>query len=189
MTGDIITLGHVKLRFVAPGDPYVFSPADVEHVEIDQSSQLKPILIMVIAAAVAWFASRQFTSRNAGPASSPLPPASSPDVQEPPGNAQEAQGGAPMNALKSTEGSSSLDASDEGEATELEAGTQGTAAKASNGTEEGEVGGEVTKEEPTGGQQSSGEDAAEDEDTEEDTEEDAEDDGEATADGGQAEQN
>jgi ABC transport system ATP-binding/permease protein len=27
VSGDIITLGHVKLRFVAPGDPYVFSPS------------------------------------------------------------------------------------------------------------------------------------------------------------------
>lgn len=62
VTGDIITLGHVKLRFVAPGDPYVFSPADVEHIAVEQSSQLKPIIIMVIAAALAWYASQRFSA-------------------------------------------------------------------------------------------------------------------------------
>ncbi len=37
VSGDIVELGHVKLRFVAPGEEYVFTPADVEDVEVESA--------------------------------------------------------------------------------------------------------------------------------------------------------
>jgi len=86
VSGDIITLGHVKLRYVAPGDPYVFNPADVENVEVEQSSQLKPIIIMLVAALVAWFASRHFSAKNKQPSVSPS------EIEAPDGSGAEPTG-------------------------------------------------------------------------------------------------
>lgn len=52
--GDIIELGQVKLRFVAPGDPYVFTPADIEDVvQNDAPSPIRGVLIASLLAFVA----------------------------------------------------------------------------------------------------------------------------------------
>ena len=56
VNGDVLKLGHVKLRFVAPGDPYTFSPADVEQVTVEQGGQTRLILLIVALALLAWFA-------------------------------------------------------------------------------------------------------------------------------------
>ncbi|MEE2756499.1 MAG: FHA domain-containing protein [Myxococcota bacterium] len=40
VNGDIVEMGHVKLRFCGPGDPYVFTPADIDDVILPPSSQL-----------------------------------------------------------------------------------------------------------------------------------------------------
>ncbi|MBV69736.1 MAG: hypothetical protein CMH52_00175 [Myxococcales bacterium] len=40
INGDIVEMGHVKLRFCGPGDPYVFTPADIDDVILPPSSQL-----------------------------------------------------------------------------------------------------------------------------------------------------
>ena len=192
VTGDIITLGHVKLRFVAPGDPYVFNPADVEHVAIDQSSQLKPILIMIVAVAVAWFASRQLAMQSTGPSSSPLPPASSSGVQTPTErDTQEPQGDDRTGARKSTTGPASPVAGDEElSAEEREEGAQGSATEAPSDTEdktdEGE--GTATQDDPDGGQQEAEAEGEGEAGAEGEAEDDAEGDGEATADDGQSEQ-
>ena len=58
VNGDIIQLGHVKLRFVAPGDDYVFTPADVDDVEIEagpSTGRLVVIALLLVAVALAAF--------------------------------------------------------------------------------------------------------------------------------------
>ena len=51
--GDIIELGQVKMRYVAPGDDYVFTPADVEDAEVRQGPGLgRLVLIGLLLAAV-----------------------------------------------------------------------------------------------------------------------------------------
>ncbi|MCB9522968.1 MAG: FHA domain-containing protein [Myxococcales bacterium] len=59
VNGDIIELGHVKLRFVAPGDDYVFTPADIDDVEIEAGLPMGRLLFFLVlllaAAAVAYF--------------------------------------------------------------------------------------------------------------------------------------
>lgn len=56
VNGDVIKLGHVKLRFVAPGDPYVFSPADMEQVTVEQGGQARLVAVIVALALLAWLA-------------------------------------------------------------------------------------------------------------------------------------
>lgn len=56
VNGDVVKLGHVKLRFVAPGDSYVFSPADVEQVTVEQGGQGRMVAFIVALALLAWFA-------------------------------------------------------------------------------------------------------------------------------------
>lgn len=55
VNGDIIELGHVKLRFVAPGEHYVFTPADIDDVEVEGQAggTGKLVLIALLLAAVA----------------------------------------------------------------------------------------------------------------------------------------
>ncbi len=54
VNGDIIELGHVKLRYVAPGDDYVFSLADIDDVQIDKGpSTGRLVLIGLLLVAVA----------------------------------------------------------------------------------------------------------------------------------------
>ncbi len=58
VNGDIIQLGHVKLRFVAPGDDYVFSPADVDDVEVElgpTTGRLVLIALLLVAVAIVAF--------------------------------------------------------------------------------------------------------------------------------------
>jgi pSer/pThr/pTyr-binding forkhead associated (FHA) protein len=52
--GDIVELGQVKMRYVAPGDDYVFTPADVEDAEVRQGPGVgRLVFIGIILAAVA----------------------------------------------------------------------------------------------------------------------------------------
>jgi pSer/pThr/pTyr-binding forkhead associated (FHA) protein/tetratricopeptide (TPR) repeat protein len=55
VNGDIIELGHVKLRFVAPGEHYVFTPADIDDVEVPGSSggTLRLVAIALLLAGIA----------------------------------------------------------------------------------------------------------------------------------------
>ncbi len=54
VNGDIIELGHVKLRYVAPGDDYVFSLADIDDVQIDRGPGTgRLVLIGLLLVAVA----------------------------------------------------------------------------------------------------------------------------------------
>jgi pSer/pThr/pTyr-binding forkhead associated (FHA) protein/tetratricopeptide (TPR) repeat protein len=58
VSGDIIELGHVKLRFVAPGEDYVFTPADVEDVEVEAApgtGRLILIGLLLVGVAVGAF--------------------------------------------------------------------------------------------------------------------------------------
>ncbi|MFN3200470.1 MAG: FHA domain-containing protein [Bradymonadia bacterium] len=65
VNGDIIELGHVKLRFVAPGHDYVFSPEDVEDVEISEGGGMGRTLafaiLLVVVALGAFFLVRHLT--------------------------------------------------------------------------------------------------------------------------------
>ena len=49
VNGDIIEMGHVKLRFCGPGDAYVFSPADIDDVLLPPPN---PVLRYVIPAVI-----------------------------------------------------------------------------------------------------------------------------------------
>ena len=55
VNGDIIELGHVKLRFVAPGERYVFTPADIDDVEVADGggSTLRLMVIALLLAGIA----------------------------------------------------------------------------------------------------------------------------------------
>ncbi|MEZ4466562.1 MAG: FHA domain-containing protein [bacterium] len=56
--GDIVELGQVKMRYVAPGDNYVFTPADVEDAEVVAGpgiGRLVFIGLMLAAVAVGTF--------------------------------------------------------------------------------------------------------------------------------------
>jgi len=53
VNGDIIELGHVKLRFVSPGKTYVFTQADIDDVAVESSTGTgKLVIIAVLFAAV-----------------------------------------------------------------------------------------------------------------------------------------
>ncbi len=55
VNGDIIELGHVKLRFCAPGDDYVFTSADVDDVEVESGPspwQLVFVALLLIGVAI-----------------------------------------------------------------------------------------------------------------------------------------
>ncbi|MGC6417181.1 MAG: FHA domain-containing protein [Bradymonadia bacterium] len=51
VNGDIIEMGHVKLRFCAPDDPYVFTTADIDDVILPAGSQAVRYLMYAIIAA------------------------------------------------------------------------------------------------------------------------------------------
>ena len=70
VNGDVIKLGHVKLRFVAPGDPYVFSPADMEQVTVEQGGQTRLIAVIVALALLAWLAGQYMAPKPAQQGSS-----------------------------------------------------------------------------------------------------------------------
>lgn len=59
VNGDIIELGHVKLRFVAPGDHYIFTPADIDDVEVPNAGggtfRLVAIALLLAAIAIGTF--------------------------------------------------------------------------------------------------------------------------------------
>lgn len=58
VNGDIIELGHVKLRFCAPGDDYVFNPADVDDVEVEGGPsvwQMVFVALLLVGVAVVAF--------------------------------------------------------------------------------------------------------------------------------------
>ena len=59
VNGDIIELGHVKLRFVSPGEHYVFTPADIDDVEVQGQAggtgRLVLIALLLAGVAVATF--------------------------------------------------------------------------------------------------------------------------------------
>jgi pSer/pThr/pTyr-binding forkhead associated (FHA) protein len=63
VNGDIIKMGHVKLRYVAPGDHYVFNIADTDNVVLDHSfswlhSIFKPLIIFITVLSLAFLASK-----------------------------------------------------------------------------------------------------------------------------------
>jgi pSer/pThr/pTyr-binding forkhead associated (FHA) protein len=88
VNGDVIKLGHVKLRFVAPGDPYTFSPADVEQVTVEQGGQTRLIVLIAALALLAWFAGQYM-----GSADAPKTPSLSPEA--PQGQGAQGQGAQP----------------------------------------------------------------------------------------------
>ncbi len=54
VNGDIIELGHVKMRFVAPGEDYVFTPADIDDVsDASSTSTVRLVIIALVLAAIA----------------------------------------------------------------------------------------------------------------------------------------
>lgn len=58
VNGDIIELGHVKLRFCAPGDDYVFTSADVDDVEVESGPspwQLIFVALLLVGVAIVAF--------------------------------------------------------------------------------------------------------------------------------------
>lgn len=58
VNGDIIELGHVKLRFCAPGDDYVFTSADVDDVEVESGPsawQLVFVALLLVGVAIVAF--------------------------------------------------------------------------------------------------------------------------------------
>jgi len=58
VNGDIIELGHVKLRFCAPADDYIFTSADVDDVEVESgpsSWQLIFVALLLVGVAIVAF--------------------------------------------------------------------------------------------------------------------------------------
>ena len=58
VNGDIVELGHVKLRYVAPGDDYVFSLADIDDVVVaggPSTGRLVGLGVVLVAIATAAF--------------------------------------------------------------------------------------------------------------------------------------
>jgi len=54
VSGDILELGHVKLRYCAPGDEYVFTPKDIDEVDVvGGPSVTQLVLIALILVGVA----------------------------------------------------------------------------------------------------------------------------------------
>ncbi|MCA9558255.1 MAG: FHA domain-containing protein, partial [Myxococcales bacterium] len=91
VNGDIIELGHVKLRYVAPGDDYVFSLADIDDVQIDRgpgTGRLVLIGLLLVAVAGGAF---MLVNRTVEPGSGagatvdpPTPPKPTPPPAPPP---------------------------------------------------------------------------------------------------------
>ncbi len=82
VNGDIIQLGHVKLRYVAPGDDYVFSRADIDDVELDSgpsTGKLVLVALLLVAVALAAFI---LVGRNTEPKPEPKKPTT--QVKPPP---------------------------------------------------------------------------------------------------------
>ena len=61
--GSIIQMGHVKLRYVAPGEDYTFSPIDVEVTALDEPSYGRRIFLATIVFITIFFLSRVVISR------------------------------------------------------------------------------------------------------------------------------
>ncbi len=73
VSGDILELGHVKLRYCAPGDEYVFTQKDIEDVDISGGPSVAQLvliaLVLVAVGAGAFFLVDQLAG-DGGPASS-----------------------------------------------------------------------------------------------------------------------
>ena len=94
VNGDIVELGHVKMRYVAPGDDYVFSPADIDDVVLDAGlpmGRLLFFLFLLLAAAVAAYffiqpvpapSGQATTAPIAAPVTNAQPPPSAPPKAE-----------------------------------------------------------------------------------------------------------
>ncbi|MBU1430398.1 FHA domain-containing protein [Myxococcota bacterium] len=93
INGDIIELGHVKLRFCAPGDDYVFSRGDINDVEVEpDTSTFKLVIIALLLVGIAvgtFFIVRQLKQINQpnyrhvqAPITDLKPPAAVADIDE-----------------------------------------------------------------------------------------------------------
>jgi pSer/pThr/pTyr-binding forkhead associated (FHA) protein len=70
--GDLLVMGMVKLRFVAPGDPYVFNVKDIDDQNLDKSQSHKDVMFIVMllltALISAWLVSKYLVrQKNAEP--------------------------------------------------------------------------------------------------------------------------
>ncbi len=133
VNGDILQLGHVKLRFVAPGDTYVFTPADVSDVELDagpSTARLVLIALLLVAVAVAAFLLLQQCEgpQAAAPKPAPVVTPAEPEAPPPPEPAVDVEklmeeGKAHLRAEKWTEAANVfgrvLQSADNDEATDL----------------------------------------------------------------------
>lgn len=75
--GSIIQMGHVKLRYVAPGEDYTFSPVDVEVTALDEPSYGRKILAALFVFISIFFLSRviiSYFSENKAVTSIPVTP-------------------------------------------------------------------------------------------------------------------
>ncbi|MFZ4734897.1 MAG: FHA domain-containing protein [Bradymonadia bacterium] len=89
VNGDIIELGHVKLRFVGPGESYTFTPADIDDVALESSASTgRLVVIALLLAAIAigtFYLVRKPTPAPVNPtiAGSPAIPSSPPPTAAP----------------------------------------------------------------------------------------------------------
>ncbi len=60
--GSIIQMGHVKLRYVAPGEDYTFNPVDVEVTSLDEPQLGRRVIGAILVFVTIFFLSRQLIS-------------------------------------------------------------------------------------------------------------------------------
>lgn len=96
VNGDIIELGHVKLRFCAPGDDYVFTSADVDDVEVESGPspwQLIFVALLLVGVGIVAFLIVDRVAHNrqaqqqqptAGKTAEPTPPQPPPVAEKAP---------------------------------------------------------------------------------------------------------
>ena len=120
VNGDIIELGHVKLRFCAPGDDYVFTSADVDDVEVESGPspwQLIFVALLLVGVAIVAFliVDRVAHNRQAQQGTATAPKATAPvEKQAPPEAAPDvapiiARGQAALDAQKWDEARTTFD--------------------------------------------------------------------------------
>jgi pSer/pThr/pTyr-binding forkhead associated (FHA) protein len=86
--GDLIVMGMVKFRFVAPGDHYTFNAKDIDDQNLDQPQTHRDllfiVLLLLIALISAWLVSKFLFKKNHQPIpttieqnqqNQPMPPA------------------------------------------------------------------------------------------------------------------
>jgi pSer/pThr/pTyr-binding forkhead associated (FHA) protein len=134
VTGDVITLGHVKLRFVAPGDPYVFSPADIEAVEVEGGFRYQRELLFLVVALVAFAVSRLLFA----PTPPPQDPSSTTPTLEDPSSEESPQGGEATIEVSPSEARSPLPMPQDDDLVEQEAGAVEGGAQETDGGEASE---------------------------------------------------